>query len=53
MTTCSSSEKSVMTSAISAGGHSENSSRNAAKFRASIRLRISGWRIFPTMMMTR
>ena len=47
------SEKSVMTSAISAGGHSEKSSRNAAKFRASIRLRISGWRIFPTMMMTK
>src|SRR5688572_7631599 len=49
-TTCSSSEKSVMTSAISAGGHSEKSSRNEEKFRASIRLRISGWRIFPTMM---
>src|SRR5438552_3294241 len=35
MITCSSSGKSRMTSATSAGGHSRNSSRNAATLRAS------------------
>src|SRR2546423_13005063 len=42
-----------ITSATSAGGHSRNISRNAAKLRASIRLLISGTRILPTIARSR
>src|SRR5262249_5449693 len=48
MITCSSSGRSRITSATSGGGHSRNTSRSAAKSRASIMLLISGSKILPT-----
>ena len=52
MITRSSSGRSRMISATSAGGISEKSSRSAVKLRASIRLLISGSKILPTMIRT-
>src|SRR5437762_11863251 len=49
MMTCSSSGRSRITSATSAGGHSRNTSRSAPKLRASIMLLISGSKILPTI----